>query len=304
MRDLGREVEYLVADDEGHGFVGVDNRTALRVAMEKFFAKHLGGRYQVSVKESVAQRLDEMTVPVETVVLEQPEGDIEAAKTAPLPEVNTGNLKPTKLKYAGKAAVRGQEIDLEIAVGCSMVKRGDKEIWRMISEQSSVMGAATDTFDVDLGTLLPVYRGAKQGNATVSINFSDTAVEGAIIAGGQEMPVTTALDAPVYGDGTALDVVLSSLPLAPGYKTTLRMFDILSQSTSVMVLEVVGKETVTVPAGTFEAFKIELKNMDGEPGGGTVHISADKSRHKVRSVMQLPAMMGGGTITSELQAVE
>ena len=218
--------------------------------------------------------------------------------------IDASNLKPANLKYAGKAAVRGQEIDLEVAVGRSKIKRGEREVWRIISEQTSMMGAATDTFDVDIGTLLPVYRGAKQGNATVAVNYSKSAINGAITLPGQEMPLSSELEAPVFGDGTALDVVLASLPLALGYKTTLRTFDILSQSVDVMILEVTGRENVTVPAGTFEAFKVELKKMDGEPGGGTIFIATDKDRRKVRSVMQLPPMMGGGTITSELQAVQ
>ncbi len=304
MRDLGRDVEYLVADDEGHGFTGVENRTAIKVAMEKFFAKHLGGRYQESVKESVQESLDEMWVPVESVVLEKPEGDIETAKTAPLPAVDTDHLKPSKMKYAGKAAVMGQEIDLEVAVKLSEAKRGDQNVWRIISEQSSMMGVAIDTFDVDHKSLIPVYRGAKQAGTRININYSETAINGAINMQGREMPLTSDLEAPVYGNDTALDVVLTSLPLAPGYKTTLRVFDILSQSVKIMALEVAGMESVTVPAGTFETFKIELKNMDGEPGGGTIHISNDTNRCVVRSIMQLPPMMGGGTVTSELQAIE
>ncbi|UCG51452.1 MAG: prolyl oligopeptidase family serine peptidase [Candidatus Latescibacterota bacterium] len=304
MRDLGREVEYLVAADEGHGFAGADNRTGFRVAMEKFFSKHLGGRYQEDVKESVQAALDDMRVPVESVVLEEPEGDIEAAKTAPLPAVDTANLKPQNLKYKGKAAVQGQEIDLEVAVNLSKTKRGDQDVWRIISEQTSMMGTAIDTFDVDDQTLIPVYRGAKQGGASVTVNYSETAIKGMIAMSGREMPLNSELEAPVYGSDTALDVVMCSLPLAPGYKTTLRTFDILSQSVKIMSLEVAGMESVTVPAGTFEAFKIELKNMDGEPGGGTVYISNDAKHHMVRSVMQLPPMMGGGTVTSELQAAE
>jgi dipeptidyl aminopeptidase/acylaminoacyl peptidase len=303
MRDLGHDVEYLVAADEGHGFAGSDNRTAFRVAMEKFFARHLGGRYQESVKESVQAALDDMWVPVESVVLTRPEGDIEAAKTAPLPLVDTSGLKPAKFEYASKAAVQGQEIDMEIAVRCAEAKRGDQDVWRIISEQSSPMGAAVDTFDVDLNTLLPVYRGIKQGGTTVSVNYSGDEINGTITMQGGEMPLNSRLEAPVYGTDTALDMVMAALPLAPGYRTTLRTFDILSQSIKIMVLEVTGIEEVTVPAGTFEAFKIELKNMDGEPGGGTVYISTNSDHHKVRSVMQLPAMMGGGTITSELQAV-
>ena len=303
MRDLGRDVEYLVAD-EGHGFARADNRTAFRAAMEKFFAKHLGGRYQESVQDDVQAALDKMWVPVESVVLDKPEGDIESAKTAALPAVDVSLVSTAKLKYVGMAEVQGQEIELETTVGCSETKRGDRDVFRIITEQSSMMGAAVDTFDVCAVTLLPLYRGAKQGGATVAVNFSETTIDGAISMPGREMPLKSELDAPVYGGDAALNVVLAALPLAQGYKTTLRTFDIMSQAVNVMTVEVTGVESVTVPAGTFEAYSVELKNMNGDPGGGTVFISSGAKRHRVRSVMQLPAMMGGGTVTEELHAIE
>jgi len=304
MRDLGRDVEYLVAENEGHGFANRENRVALRVAMEKFFAKHLGGRYQEDVPEDIQATLDEMTVPVETVVLTQPEGDMETAKTAPLPAVDTANLKPAKMTYTGKAAVAGQEIDLEMIIDLVQAKRGDRGVWRIIGEQKSMMGSATDTFDVDQKTLMPVYRGVKQAGTTVRLNYSDKAIDGMITMPGREMPLKSELEAPVYGSDTALDLVIASLPLAEGYKCSFRTFDLLSQAVKVMTLEVKGVEEVTVPAGTFKTFKVELKNMDGEPGGGTIFVDTNKPRCVVRSEMELPPMMGGGTVTSELQSLE
>jgi dipeptidyl aminopeptidase/acylaminoacyl peptidase len=44
LRARGVEVEYLVKDDEGHGFVKPENRMEAYGAIERFFAKHLGGR--------------------------------------------------------------------------------------------------------------------------------------------------------------------------------------------------------------------------------------------------------------------
>jgi dipeptidyl aminopeptidase/acylaminoacyl peptidase len=44
LRDRGVDVEYLVKDDEGHGFANPENRLDLYRAMERFFAKHLGGQ--------------------------------------------------------------------------------------------------------------------------------------------------------------------------------------------------------------------------------------------------------------------
>lgn len=69
LRDKGAAVEYLVAPDEGHGFRSPENRLALAAAMEKFFAKHLGGRCQETMTDQVAQRLAEITVDVNSVQL-------------------------------------------------------------------------------------------------------------------------------------------------------------------------------------------------------------------------------------------
>ncbi len=44
MRDNGKPVEYLVFEDEGHGFARPENRMRFYAAAEAFFATHLGGR--------------------------------------------------------------------------------------------------------------------------------------------------------------------------------------------------------------------------------------------------------------------
>ncbi|MDH3724645.1 MAG: prolyl oligopeptidase family serine peptidase, partial [Thermoleophilia bacterium] len=44
MRERDVDVEYILKEDEGHGFVVPENRMEVYRAMEGFFAKHLGGR--------------------------------------------------------------------------------------------------------------------------------------------------------------------------------------------------------------------------------------------------------------------
>jgi dipeptidyl aminopeptidase/acylaminoacyl peptidase len=46
LRERGVEHEYLLFEDEGHGFVRPENRTAFFLAAERFLAKYLGGRAQ------------------------------------------------------------------------------------------------------------------------------------------------------------------------------------------------------------------------------------------------------------------
>jgi dipeptidyl aminopeptidase/acylaminoacyl peptidase len=67
VRDNGKAVEYLVAPDEGHGFARPINNLALVAAMEKFYASHLGGRYQSEGPSDVAAKLQEITVDPRTV---------------------------------------------------------------------------------------------------------------------------------------------------------------------------------------------------------------------------------------------
>jgi dipeptidyl aminopeptidase/acylaminoacyl peptidase len=44
LRERGIPVEYLLAEDEGHGFANPENRIRLYRAIERHFAEHLGGR--------------------------------------------------------------------------------------------------------------------------------------------------------------------------------------------------------------------------------------------------------------------
>ncbi len=69
LRDRGFPVEYIVADDEGHGFAKPVNNMAMLAAAEKFLAEGLGGRYQETMSDQVAKRLKQITVDPKTVTL-------------------------------------------------------------------------------------------------------------------------------------------------------------------------------------------------------------------------------------------
>ncbi|MGI8788185.1 MAG: alpha/beta hydrolase family protein, partial [Pyrinomonadaceae bacterium] len=102
LRDRNYPVEYIVAPDEGHGFHRPVNNMAMLAAAEKFFAKHLGGRYQESMTPEVGARLKEITVDPKTVVLAK-KVNMNAA-----PAVNiTGSWKMT-------ANVGGQTIPIDV----------------------------------------------------------------------------------------------------------------------------------------------------------------------------------------------
>jgi dipeptidyl aminopeptidase/acylaminoacyl peptidase len=73
LRDRGVKVRYIIASNEGHGFLNPDNRLVLYRSMEEFFAAYLGGRVQKEPPPGVEARLKLMTVDVDTLKAAPPD---------------------------------------------------------------------------------------------------------------------------------------------------------------------------------------------------------------------------------------
>ena len=71
---------------------------------------------------------------------------------------------------------------------------------------------------------------------------------------------------------------IAALPLAEGYSTTYRNFDVHQQKVQMKQAKVTGAESVTVPAGTFEAWKVEITSAEGEPGQTTIWSRRTRAR--------------------------
>ena len=72
----------------------------------------------------------------------------------------------------------------------------------------------------------------------------------------------------------------------------------MKQKGTVKQLKVSAVEDVTVPAGAFKAWKVEIKPADGEPGEQTAWIDT-ATRRVVKLSATLP-QMGGAILTMEL----
>jgi hypothetical protein len=159
------------------------------------------------------------------------------------------------------------------------------------------MGQFSDTAVLEKGTLAVRKRSVKQGQVTIEVNFNGNKVTGTMSMGGQDKPIASDLGGPVFAE-TGGNLSIACLPLAEGYTTTFRNFDLQKQKEKLLQLKVVGSERVTVAAGTFEAFKIEINSADGGADHETLWIAKD-SRKAVK-VSGVLASMGGATLTGEL----
>ncbi|QOC24107.1 S9 family peptidase [Wenzhouxiangella sp. AB-CW3] len=305
MRESDLPVEYIVAPDEGHGFRGLENRMAMFARTEEFLASHLGGRYQPDMAEDIAVQLAAITVDVDEVELPDLADELAAARTRPLPTVNAEQILDGRLEYVTRLSVQGNELEVPATRTIERTEQDGRTVIEVRSESSSPMGEASDRIVVDGRTLRPIKRRAEQGPATIKVDFDSRQISGEIDAGAQQIPIDIELDAPVFGGETALELVISALPLTQDYRRPLRFAEIgMQQQVRYFNLTVTDRESIDVPAGEFEAWRIELSALDDEGGDQVIWRKADAPYQVLRVQGQLPPQMGGGEFTTELTATD
>jgi hypothetical protein len=197
--------------------------------------------------------------------------------------------------------VQGRDISIDVTR--TIEQHGD--VMHIIDQAQTPGGAIADTFVVDAETLMPQRRSTKQGPATISLDYGEGQITGSMDSPMGQADIDQALDAPVVGESGALDVYLAALPLAEGYTATFRTFSLQQRQVRPMQVAVTGTESVEVPAGTFEAYVVEVTPLDGnDTGASTMYIATDAPHTVVKSTSKLPAQMGGGMATTTLTGME
>ena len=289
LRDRGFPVEYLVAPDEGHGFARPVNNMAMNATIEKFLAKHLGGRYQESMTPEVATRLKEITVDPKTVTLAKA---VDAGSVkAPQP---TQPLEAAPAAYAVTITLGPQSMKME-----SLNTVAESANTLVVTEtMKTAQGEASDSTVLDKATLVPRSREVKQGPIAIKIAFDGTKATGTVAMNAPEKPVAADTGGALFADGPGAFRSIAALPLKEGYTTTFRNFDIQKLKGHVKQATVGAAESVTVPAGAFTAWKVEIKSVDGEPGDQTVWI--DTATRRIVKVSATLPQMGGAIAIMEL----
>jgi dipeptidyl aminopeptidase/acylaminoacyl peptidase len=289
LRDRGFPVEYILAPDEGHGFARPINNLVLFTSAEKFLAKHLGGRYEESMTPAISARMAELTVDPKTVKLSR---KVEVSATAPKPAVE---LTPGTATYKARLEAGGQTIPMDL----TRTVKEENGAWVVSEATQMPMGTVNDSATIDKGTLLLRKRVIHQGPAVIEVQFADNKATGKMTMNGQERPIAADLGGALFADGAGASDVIAALPLAEGYSTTFRNFNLMSQKEKLRQLKVTGSEKVTVPAGTFDAWKVEITPADGGNGESTT-LWVDKTSRRVVKISTILPEMNGAIATAEL----
>jgi len=249
----------------------------------------MGGRAQEDGTPEVTARLKEVTVDPKTVALAKKVN----ASSVSVPKV-ARDLEAGTYKYQAKIEAGGQKIALTVSTTIAE----DGGSWVATDVIDTPQGSVTEVSTMEKGTLISRKLGLKQGPMAVDINFSGDKATGIMNVNGQDRPISVDLGGALFADGAGSKQSIACLPLAEGYSATYRNFDVLKQKVKLMQLNVSGVEKVTVPAGTFDAYKVDITSADGGDDKETLWIAKDS--HKAVKESAVLAAMGGAVLTQEL----
>jgi dipeptidyl aminopeptidase/acylaminoacyl peptidase len=294
MRDNGIPVSYICAPDEGHGFARPVNNMAFLAAAEEFLAEHLGGRYQESMTPEVAKRLAEITVDIATV--EKPRRADELAEMAASAKVLKAVREPVagEYEYAAELSMGAQQ--MKMSVKRSVSKEDGK--WVITDETETPMGNIRDVNVLAAKSLDWQSREVQQGPVNIQLRMDEASIKAEIAMPNNPEKQTfekPAKEAPAP-DGAGLDLWLAAMDLAVGDTFFYTIFDAQAQVLKTIEAKVVRQETVSVPAGEFDALVVETKNAEDGTNPSTYWL-ANGMAVKQSAVM---TQMGGATMTVEL----
>ena len=289
LRDRGFPVEYIVAPDEGHGFARPVNNMAMFATAEKFLAKHLGGRYQESMTPEVATRLKEITVDVKTVTLPKKLEAVAAGAAKPEKDLQAGTSN-----YKASIAFGAQSIPLTMKTEI----KEENGVWVVTETAVTPQGDIVDISSIEKGSLLLKHRSIKQGPMTIELDVKGNKGTGTATMNGQAKPIDVDFGGILFADGAGTFDVIAALPLTDGYSLGFRNFNVQKQKPQLKQLKVVGVESVTVPAGTFDAYKVEIVDTENDADKQTVWIAKDTRR--VVKITAVLTNLQGALLTSEL----
>ena len=186
------------------------------------------------------------------------------------------------------AVATGAEIGIAEYRADLVQQASGRQIWR-VGCRLMAGPQSVSSVDVDPETFRPLsshWKHTMLGEVQATYQGDEVRIQRV----GKGEPETVNTEGIVYDNEEAVDV-MRRLPLQVGYKTTLPVFSTLGGGNKIPIaLEVTGKETVEVPAGKFDCFRVHLGLVNQ-----TFWYSADSHRYLVK--------FEAGPITAQLTSV-
>lgn len=209
--------------------------------------------------------------------------------SAPVP---ARDLEPVSLHFQGTFVAGDRTMDVASDLTVSPHPAGG---WAVVERARLPRGVALDSARLDAHSLAPHERIIQQGPMRIVLAFAIDSATGTVAMAGQARPIAVGLCGSLVGDGAGAFLVVGHLPLDTGYRASLQHLDVQAAKVSVRQLAVVGSEHVVVPAGSFDAWRVEERDEAAALPAATIWV--DKLS---RNPVEFSATQGSVTITMEL----
>jgi len=280
LREKGKKVDYLLAPDEGHGFIKPLNKKAMYAETEKFLAEILGGRYQEGMEEDVKNTLEKLRVDISTVKYD-PQATLKTAKTLPAVQ---NVWSASTMEYTVVFEVQGQKMPMEMK---RTIESKDNN-WLVSDVYTGAMGEMKDAILFQQDATL-VSREMEQMGQKISMTMDGSKAIVDMQGKKMEMEFTGA----ILHDGSGVDQIIARWPLKDGFSLVVEVPDITTMKAKQVKISVTGKETIK----TDECVKVEMVSAENASDKTTFWINPKTlSADKMVSVM--PAM-GNAVMTIE-----
>lgn len=256
MKAKNLPVEYLCAPDEGHGFQRPVNNMAFIAAAEKFFATYLGGRYQESMTPDVRTRLSEITVDVSKMATEEDAG-FAADTIAFEPAKMANSLTDGSTQYKSTLSMNGQTLAMDMKRTIS-TEAGN---WIIKESTKSSKGEVNEFITINKQKLAAIKKEVLQGSMKMTVEYADKEAKTNMSFGGRNQTASFPLKSAILPIN---DAIIAALPLKEGYHAIFSDITLDNMQSATYQLSVIGKEKITVAAGTFDAYIVEVKTVDSE----------------------------------------
>jgi dipeptidyl aminopeptidase/acylaminoacyl peptidase len=231
LRDKGQPVEYLLADDEGHGFSKPINSMAMYAEVEQFLEKHLGGRAQKFMPEDVSKRLKELKVDINTVKYEAPK--IVAT------DKSWNNIHNTIVtgttNYTVELALGGQKIPMSMT---RIISKTNNQ-YTINEAYSGAMGNIIDEVILD-EKLQPIQRKMDQMGQSIQLAIDPNK----IVYTQNDKTENVPLNGIFIVDGPGTDIILGNMDLKKDVQLIYETLDFTSMKLKQNELIYLGEEMV------------------------------------------------------------
>ncbi len=229
LRDKGHPVDYLLAEDEGHGFRKPLNRKAMYAQVEKFLSVHLGGSYQKDIPDDVAKTLEALTIDVSTVVLEE---KVEMQVLTALPATSYEWQEGTT-EYDVLIEMQGQKMPMTMTRTVSKSDAG----WTVNDVSVGAMGQSKDMV-VFNDQMKSISRNLEQGGQQMQFEYGEKMIKLNAMGKDIEIPI----EGLAIADGPGFDYLLAGLEMKEGEEHSFFLADMMTMKAKQVVAKCTGQE--------------------------------------------------------------